>query len=125
MTLLPPSISFERSAIIVNTPPQRISPSIPTTSAVSPDALAAKEPKEPPKRAIYGSVKTADIVFAMKEILAEDDEGKRVVLLPENVSFVDSTEEQDRVKQLGLFDIDVKIDGAEAIRRTIEVKAQS
>jgi hypothetical protein len=46
------------------------------------------------------------------------------VLTPEDVIFASEVEEKDRVKHLGIFDIDIKIKGAkDAVRRTIRVNA--
>jgi len=80
---------------------------------------------KPSKTAIYGSVSTADIAASLKAILAEDEDGARVVLGPEEISFVETTEESDRVKHLGIFEIDIRLKGApDAVRRTIKVSAQ-
>lgn len=68
---------------------------------------------------------TGDIAANLKAVLAEDDEGARVVLSPEEISFVDETEEKNRVKHLGVFEIEIKLNGAtESVRRTITVSAQ-
>jgi hypothetical protein len=70
-------------------------------------------------------VSTGDIAANLKAVLAEDDEGARVVLSPEEISFVDETEEKNRVKHLGVFEIEIKLNGAtESVRRTITVSAQ-
>lgn len=68
---------------------------------------------------------TADITANLKAILAEDEDGVRVVLSPENISFVEETGEKDRVKHLGIFEIDIRLDGApDTVRRTIRVNAR-
>lgn len=49
----------------------------------------------------------------------------RVVLSHEDISFVEETEEKDRVKHLGYFDIEIKLQGAsEPVVRTIQIIAQ-
>lgn len=104
-----------------------MSPSIPASSAISAAAATAEanKPGKPEKRGIYGSVSTSDIAANLKAILAEDEEGVRVVLSHENISFVEETDDKDRVKHLGVFDIDIRLDGApEVVRRTIQVNAQ-
>lgn len=81
----------------------------------------------PQKAAIYGSVSTADICNNMRAILAEDREGARVVLAPEDISFAEAVEgaEKDRVKKLGVFEIVVRPKGgADEVRRTIKINAQ-
>lgn len=57
--------------------------------------------------------------------MAEHEDGSRVVLSPEEVTFVETQEEGDRVKHLGVFEIDIWLKGApDAVRRTIKVSAQ-
>jgi len=124
--LLPTSLDFYRTPISLPTP-KRVSPSIPASSAISAAAATAEANKlgKPEKRGIYGSVSTSDIAANLKAILAEDEEGVRVVLSHENISFVEETDDKDRVKHLGVFDIDIRLDGApEVVRRTIQVNAQ-
>ena len=79
--------------------------------------------------AIYGSVSTADIAESIKAILAESEEGARVVLSAEDITII--TEggnvlgaEADRLKALGEFDVDIRVKGGEAVRRFISVLAQ-
>jgi hypothetical protein len=77
------------------------------------------------KKAIYGSVSTADIASTIRAVLAEDAEGSRIVLGPEDITFAMETEEKDRVKHLGTFEVDIRVKGApEAVRRKITVNAQ-
>lgn len=124
--LLPANLDFYRTPISLPTP-KRVSPSIPTSSAISAAAAIAEanKPAGPERKGIYGSVSTSDIAANLKAILAEDEEGVRVVLSPENISFVEETEDKDRVKYLGVFEIDIQLDGAtDAVRRTIKVNAQ-
>jgi hypothetical protein len=133
-SLLPPNIDFYRTPIpVTNTPsPKRLSPSIAANSAVSvaataaAAATAARPGKKPEKTSIYGSVSTSDIAANLKAILAEDGEGARVILSPEDISFVEETEDVDRVKHLGIFEVDIRPKGAlDAIRRTIRVNSQN
>ena len=43
----------------------------------------------------------------------------------EDISFVKSTEEKDRVNHLGKFEFQIKLNGAtKSVRRTIQVQAQ-
>ncbi|CZS90536.1 hypothetical protein WAI453_004130 [Rhynchosporium graminicola] len=129
--LLPETLDFYRSPIALPTP-KRMSPSIPATSTISPAAAAAAEAEakrsgggKPDRRGIYGSVSTSDIAANLKDILAEDVEGERVVLSHEDISFVEETEDKDRVKHLGVFDIEIKLEGApDVVRRSIRINAQ-
>jgi ribosomal protein L9 len=88
-------------------------------------AAGGNEKRAPEKVAIYGSVSTTDIAENLKAIMAEDEQGKRVVLGPEDITFVGKTEETDQVKHIGTFEINIKVKGAtDAVRRTIRVNAQ-
>ncbi|KAH7330205.1 hypothetical protein BKA65DRAFT_480363 [Rhexocercosporidium sp. MPI-PUGE-AT-0058] len=125
-TVLPSTLDFYRSPIALPTP-KRMSPSIPASSQVSAAAAAAEanQPGKVGRRGIYGSVSTSDIAANLKAILAEDEEGVRVVLSHENISFVEETEDKDRVKHLGVFDIEIRLEGAQdSVTRTIQIIAQ-
>jgi hypothetical protein len=124
--LLPANIDFYRTPIETPSPAlKRHSPSIPTSSALSAAALEGIETEAAQPTSIYGSVTTADIASNLKAILAEDNEGARVVLSAEDILFVEEGEEYDRVKHLGVFEIDIKVKGAsDVIRRTIKVNAR-
>jgi hypothetical protein len=122
--LIPPNIDFYRTPISTATSlPQRHSHPIPASSAIS---VAAQEavPLAPGKKNIYGYVTTADIAANLKAVLAENDEGARVIISPEDIIFVEDQEEKDRVKHLGVFEIVIRVKGAtNDIRRTIKVNA--
>lgn len=125
--VVPANIEFYRKPIAVTqAPTPKHSPSIPASSALSEAALEAQGPAPPVQEqaGIYGSVSTADIVANLKAILANSEEGSRVILAPEDVSFVEKTDEKDRVKTLGIFEIDLRVKGSsDSIRRTIQVHA--
>nr|POF13202.1 hypothetical protein CFP56_10350 [Quercus suber] len=99
------------------------------------DLMAARDRgpeqlKSAAPQAIYGSVSTHDVLVAMRAAMANNDESARVVLLEEDLSFVDLPDlegvEAGRVKHVGDFTIEVKIKGAEsmACRRVVKVHAQ-
>lgn len=123
--LLPDNIDFYRTPIVAQAPVQRRSPSLPASAQISHAAGGNKPKPTDTKQAIYGSVSTADIAANIRAVLAEDAEGSRIVLGPEDITFVTETEEKDRVKHLGTFEVDVRVKGApEAVRRRITVHAQ-
>ena len=85
-------------------------------------------PAEPEAQAIFGSVSTTDILLAIKSDLALDPEASRITLEPRAVRFVGLDEENDRVKRLGSWEIEIAVPGAskytpevEFVRRTVEV----
>lgn len=124
-TILPPTIKFYRSPIAPAQPAPRHSPSIPASSALSAAAQEVVASKTPEKIPIYGSVTTADVAENVRAVLAEDAQGARVVIAPEDITFIGEGEEKERVKHLGAFDIEIRIKGAgDAIRRTVRVEAQ-
>ena len=94
------------------------------------DLAAASEPiPEPAPVAIYGSVSTQDVISAVKAVLASDNDGVRVVLGPEDVSFVQATQSEDRsdtdrVKALGEFKVAITVKGGSTVSRTIRIHAQ-
>ena len=124
--VIPANIEFYRTPMPPQTPPKKISPSLASSSALSAAAENAK--RDSMKMAIYGSVSTADILATMKAILCEDTEGSLVILTPENISFAHETapEDNDRVKHLGSFTIEIRLGPSEAerVRRSITVRAQ-
>lgn len=123
--LLPDNIDFYRTLIVAQAPVQKRSPSLPASALISHAAGGNKPIPTETKQAIYGSVSTADIAATIRAVLAEDAEGSRIVLGPEDIKFAIETEEKDRVKHIGTFDVDIRVKGApEAVRRTITVRAQ-
>lgn len=98
------------------------------------DLMAARERgPEPPKpvgpQAIYGSVSTHDVLVAIRAAMANNDESARVVLVEDDISFVDlpalEGAEAGRVKHVGDFTVEVKIKGAEATAATRLVKVHA
>jgi N-acetylmuramoyl-L-alanine amidase len=124
--LVPPNLDFFRVPVTVaETPQKRLSPSIRFNSVISAAAAEIKGAEKPAATGIYGSVTTMDIAANLKAILAEDEDGVRVVLSSEDITFVEETTRKNGVKQLGIFEIDIRLDGApHAIRRTIQVNPQ-
>lgn len=137
-------IEFFRTPISISAPPPlpKVSPSIPASSQISHEAAAAQAAQNKGKTGdkvtqvdeygetpIYGSVTTADIAANMKAVLAEDEEGSKVALKAEDITFVNEFDakniERDRVKTLGLFEIDIAIKGSPSlVRRFVKVSAQ-
>ena len=135
--VLPANIDFYRTAKSTPAPePVRVSPSLSARAVLSAAAAKAKaeaeaelKPGPTEKNAgIFGSVSTLDIVVELMALLAKDEEGSRVVLSAEDITFVNSEGEGDerhRVKNLGIFEIDISVKGAsDVLRRTIKVNAQ-
>lgn len=84
---------------------------------------------------------TADVATAIRAVLAEDEEGSRVVLAPEDITFVrkqmerrqtgekvepDGTDwDAAKIKELGEFEVLIKVKGAsESVSRTVVVSPQ-
>ena len=78
---------------------------------------------------IYGSVSAADISEAVKSVLAQNEEGARIVLAAEDVTITEeggegSGIEPGRIKALGTFAVEIRVKGGESIKRSIVVQAQ-
>ncbi|KAI9876265.1 MAG: hypothetical protein M1830_006908 [Pleopsidium flavum] len=134
-TLLPAVIDFYRAPIsspMVEKPNHDIStrPAVRSVNTAAADLAAASKPalKSEPV-AIYGSVSTQDVASAIKAVLALDGEGVRVVLGPEDVTFVQTAEiegsgDTDRVKSLGEFEVAINVKGGLTVTRTVKVHPQ-
>lgn len=127
---LPSEIVFYRTPISgtdlsndrpAETPNDKHTPDL--TAGIQPSAQADLVP-------IYGSVSTADIADAARVALAMDDEGKRIVLGPEDITIpqeqtTESGVEPGRIKALGAFMVDLRVKGGNPMRRTVIVRAQA
>jgi hypothetical protein len=125
-TFVPPTIDFFRQRIDQD----RESRQRPGASGAA-DILTAAAMASKPKAhadAIYGSVSTADVVQTIRGALAHNDEAARVILNEADVVFVSGHEEGDtsRVKQLGVFKIEIRLPGAEEpLVRNIRVREKT
>ncbi len=123
--LLPPNLDFYRSP---KTSPAQEAGS-PTASQGSSPGAETKSTSQPAITGIYGSVSTADIASSIKALLAESEDGSRVVVTPEDITLGDglSRDEdgEDRLKQLGDFKIEISLKGAsERLSRIVRVLPQ-
>lgn len=88
----------------------------------------APEPKNQITK-IFGSVSTADMVDAIKAVLAEDQEGARVVLSPGDIVVDEEVDEErgveaDRLKAVGEWKVEIRLKGVVPIRRTVSIRPQ-
>ncbi|KAL1838389.1 hypothetical protein VTJ49DRAFT_2701 [Mycothermus thermophilus] len=119
-TLVPETLTFHRKPIPA--------PPAPTRPAVSPliasgSTIADTERKQAAPLAIYGSVSADDIISYIKELLVSDVEGSRIVLEPEQIRFLGLSEDADRIKELGRFEIEISTGGTglEPVRKVVEI----
>lgn len=117
--MIPKTLAFHRKPIPVpasSPPSQPISPLI---ASAKPDAT--RDQNGP--LAIYGSVSATDIVGYIKSLLVNDVEGSRITLEPENIRFLGTEEETDRVKNLGRWEVEISVGdtGLGPVRKTVEV----
>jgi hypothetical protein len=120
--LIPETLTFYRKPIPAPAPaaPETPGPSVsPLIAATLPETSSNQHAH----LAIYGSVSATDIVAHVKSLLPADGEESRVVLGPENVRFLGLTEESDRLKALGTFEIEISPGGTglEPVRKTVEI----
>ena len=69
------------------------------------------------------------MVDSIKALLAEDGDGARVVLGPEDLRIAEDASEElgieaDRLKALGEYKIEIRLKGVEPITRAVSIKAQ-
>jgi len=107
-----------------------------TSAAAELDAASepSSRPAKPQLATIFGSVSTADIAESIKAILAETEEGARVVIGAEDITILPDESEQseyqengiegDRLKALGDFQVEVRVKGVDPVVRTVSVRAQ-
>ncbi|KAL8850309.1 MAG: hypothetical protein Q9221_004724 [Calogaya cf. arnoldii] len=130
-TQLPAVITFYRVPIAVPEPePAPAEPIGNSINAIGGETPVQKAPElESSVTRIFGSVSTADVVEAIKAVLATTEEGARVVFVPEDIR-IDEDEsedlgvEADRLKALGEYKIEIRVKGADPIHRRISIKAQ-
>jgi len=133
---LPKEMVFYRNPITNPEPETSADQTLPQERRLTGDAAAAlAAPSAPTAKVqglrlinIFGSVTTADMADAIKAILAEYEDGGRVVIGAEDISIVGAVPgsgiEGDRLKALGDFMIDIRVKGGEAVGRIVSVRAQ-
>ena len=140
---LPPSLVFYRTPIAATEPyfpfqePTGRSRRVAASSAAAELEAASQPLPKPPKpqvATIFGSVSTIDIAESMKAVLAGSTEGARVVFGAENITIVQDEDdglghqdkgiEEDRLKTLGDFRVEVRVKGGEPVIRTVSIKAE-
>ncbi|KAL9028076.1 MAG: hypothetical protein Q9196_003494 [Gyalolechia fulgens] len=131
-TLVPREMVFYRVPIANPKPePEKPEPLGNSINAIGGQVPAQRAPKPMPLvTRIFGSVSTTDMVDSIKAVLAEDEEGARVVLGPEDVHIVEGEKseeldiEEDRLKTVGDYKIEIRLKGADPIPRTVSIRAQ-
>lgn len=127
---LPSEIVFYRTPISGADIPNDHSAGSPDDIHTANQAMRMQPPAQASVVPIYGSVSTADIADAAKVALVTDEEGKRIVLGPEDITILQEEATEDgmepgRIKALGAFVVDLRVKGGDPVRRTVNVKAQT
>lgn len=134
--LVPQKMVFYKTPILAAPEPEAPPATEPLGNSIN--AIGGQAPMPQPQRApepknlitkIFGSVSTADMVDAIKAVLAEDEEAARVVLSPGDIVVDEEVDEErgveaDRLKALGEWKVEIRLKGVEPIRRTVSVRAQ-
>jgi hypothetical protein len=123
---IPHTIDFYRQRIEQERNPQPRAGASSAADILTAAAMAGKSKAHPD--AIYGSVSTADVVHTIRGALAHNDEASRVILHEKDVEFLSGYEEEDasRVKQLGVFKIKIRLQGAkETLVRSIRIRERT
>lgn len=122
--LLPPEIVFYRTPIPTDEQDNPETANAPSKDIQTRDSATRETPK---LTYIYGSISVLDIQTAVQELLARDEEGKRIV--PTYVELVhDPCKDGDghdsrRIRALGSFSVMLAVRKWSLIQRTIVVKS--
>ncbi|KAL8825636.1 MAG: hypothetical protein Q9170_007717 [Blastenia crenularia] len=129
--VLPPTIVFYRPPIATSEAELQPQPSLGSSiNAIGGEVPVQRAPEPKPLiTKIFGSVKTSHMVNTIKAVLAEDKDGARVVLGPEDIHIIDEASEErgveeDRLKALGEYEIEIRLKDMEPIKRTVSIRAQ-
>lgn len=128
--LLPPEIVFYRTPIPSDEKDDSEPAVNPSKDIHTPDSSATLEPsarESPTVTPIYGSISVLDIRIAVQELLARDEDGKRIVpsvsIIHEKEKDGDDRFNSSRIKALGSFPVNIRVKSGSPLRRTIVVKA--
>ncbi|KAL8965527.1 MAG: hypothetical protein Q9183_003804 [Haloplaca sp. 2 TL-2023] len=133
--LVPAVVAFYRAPITATEPEPDSEHQPPlgnSINAIGGDPLPKPATKPKPKpmiTKIFGSVSTTDMVDSIKAVLAEDNEGTRVVLGAEDLVIQETTNEargveEDRLKALGDYKIEIRMKGVDPVRRVVSIMPQ-
>ncbi|KAK3362830.1 hypothetical protein B0T25DRAFT_575513 [Lasiosphaeria hispida] len=121
-TLLPETLTFFRKPIPAPPPktPARISPLVASARAsqveeAKTSTTATPDSPECNMLAIFGSVSVTDVANHIKELLMADLEASRISLGPENIRFVGLPDNNDRIKALGRWEVNILVDGSGSV----------
>ncbi|KAF8245272.1 hypothetical protein K440DRAFT_556131 [Wilcoxina mikolae CBS 423.85] len=80
----------------------------------------------PTEVTIHGSISTNDICIAVKSIAAANgDEGSRIVITPDMISFLDPNIKGDKVKTLGEHKFEIRMKGSvKPVIRSVDIAQQ-
>ncbi|KAL8867161.1 MAG: hypothetical protein Q9174_005836 [Haloplaca sp. 1 TL-2023] len=134
-TLVPAVVVFYRAPIAATEldpepePERPLGNSINAIGGESSPKPASKPRPKPITTKIFGSVSTTDMVDSIKAVLAEDEEGARVVLGAEDIVISETTDEargveEDRLKAMGDYKIEIRLKGVDPIQRVVSIKPQ-
>ncbi|KAK4128293.1 hypothetical protein N657DRAFT_607509 [Parathielavia appendiculata] len=118
-TSIPETLTFHRKPIPAPAPAPPTQFISPLVASANPDS--AQDQNTP--LVIYGSVSATDIVGYIKGLLAGDADGSRIVLGPEDIKFRGLSEDTDRVKALGRWEVEISVGGRglEPVRKVVEI----
>ena len=118
-TNVPETLVFFRKPIPAPAPPPPARSVSPLISSANADATHDRNTP----LAIYGSVSATDVVGHIKGLLADDPHGSRIVLGPEHIRFLGLTDDADRIKALGRWEVEISSGGTglEPVRKVVEI----
>lgn len=119
--LIPNTLTFHRKPVPVPKPKTTQEPK------VSP-LIARHVPASTPTTRfteIFGSVSSSDIFNQIKALIADHEEASRINLAPSSVKILGLDKDNDRIKYLGRWDIEIAVarakSGVEPVRKSVEI----
>ncbi|KAJ4418554.1 hypothetical protein N0V85_001387 [Neurospora sp. IMI 360204] len=124
--LVPNTLTFHREPVPI-TIPQPKPAQEPKISPLIARHAPASTPKTPStneaQRAIFGSVSSSDILNQIKALISGHEEASRIVLGPSSVKIVGLAEDNDRIRHLGRWEIEIAVAraGSLTVYKSVEI----
>lgn len=125
--LIPNTLTFYREPvpIPISQPKPALEPKI---SPLIARHVPASTPETPSigeaRRAIFGSVSSSDILNQIKALVSGHEDASRIVLGPSSVKIVGLAEDNDRIRHLGRWEIEIAVaraGGLDPVRKSVEI----
>ncbi|EGO52860.1 hypothetical protein NEUTE1DRAFT_91606 [Neurospora tetrasperma FGSC 2508] len=125
--LIPNTLTFHREPVPI--PISKPKPALgPKISPLIARHVPASTPETPStgeaRRAIFGSVSSSDILNQIKALVSGHEEASRIILEPSSVKIGGLAEDNDRIRHLGRWEIEIAVaraGGLDPVRKSVEI----